>query len=150
MDFKRQILEGKDDVVLVRHVKYEGDWEKDYEIHSKFVSSLYGKGRSTFRDNVAIEASKVGAVSDRATFYQDHSKLYLIGHAKAWEYDDDRQKQNEVEGEKILHDLTTGKSQVLGGVGAALKEEKAPANPDAPRRRPRGRVDVKFNEGDEQ
>lgn len=152
MDFKRQILEGKNDVQLERHVKIEGEWEKDYTIRAEFVTSLYGKGRSTFKDNVDIDSSKVGALSDRAIFYQGRAKLYLIGHARAWEYDEDHQKLNPIEGEKILHDLRTGRSQVLGHVKTNMQEDQPPRRTGSGtggRPRKRG-VEVKFNEGGEE
>jgi len=144
------MLEGKDDVFLERHVKVEGDWEKDYEIRSRFVTSQYAKGQSRFRDDVKIEASKVGAVSDRAIFYQNDSKLYLIGNARAWEYDEDRQKHDEISGAKIIHDLKTSKSVVVDHITFdKQKEPEAPRKPAPVPHRTRG-VEVKFNEEDGQ
>lgn len=154
LDFKREILEGKQDVVLDRNVKTEGEWEKDYTIKAGFVTSLYGKGRSTFKENVDIDSSRVGATGDRAIFYQPTAKLYVIGGPKlpahAWEYDEDRVKQNEIQGNKILHDLRSGKSQVLGGVTTKVNEgSDRPKRPGSgPGLRPRKPVEVKFNEGD--
>ena len=148
MDFKHQILEGKEDVSLQRLVKFEGDWEPDYKIRAKSVTSLYAKGRSTFKDDVKIEASKVGAEGDRAIFYQGTGKLYIIGHAKAWEFDDDHQKLNPIEGDKLLHDLHTNKTRVLGNFRGEHNDTEAP-----PRKRntgpggPKKRVEIKFNEG---
>jgi LPS export ABC transporter protein LptC len=148
MDFKRSILEGKEDVHLQRDVMYEGDWDKDYEIKAKFVTSLYAQGRSTFRDDVKIDATQVGATGQRAIFYQKTGKLYVIGDANAWEYDEDKQKMNPIRGEKILHDLKSGKSQVLGRVEGLMQEGGPPRkrNTGPGGRRP-GRVEIKYNEG---
>lgn len=149
MDFKRSILEGKEDVQLERQVMFEGRFERDYKITGRFVTSLYAQGRSTFRDDVKIDATQVGATGERAIFYQKTGKLYVIGNANAWEYDEDKQPMNPIKGEKILHDLRTGKSQVLGNVETIQRDGAAPrkraTGPGT--RRPRGGVEIRFTEG---
>lgn len=156
MDFKRSILEGKGDVQLERFVKVEGEWEQDYRINAGFVTSLYSQGRSTFKDSVKIDSGKVGATGDRAIFYQQRAKLYVIGNPKApanaWEYDEDRNKLNPISGQKIVHDLRTGKSQVLGGVSGRFEDGQQPkkTGTGAGLGKPKKKVEIKFTEGADQ
>jgi len=149
LHFGREILEAKDDVCMQRFVKFDGDWEPDYKITSRTVTSLFGKRRSTFRGDVKIETDKLGALGDRAIFYQDKAKLYVIGRAQAWDYDEDRKRQNEIAGEQIVHNLRNGQSQVLDRVRSRFKEG-GPARSRSERTAPRGRVEMIFREGEGQ
>jgi LPS export ABC transporter protein LptC len=129
VDFRRQVLEGRDDVRLQRSVRFEGEWDPDYRVNARAVTSLYSHGRSTFRDDVRIEGAKVGAVGDRAIFYQRSAKLYIVGRAQAWDYDEEKVRQNHLAGEKIVHDMRTGKSVVLDRV--KMRSPGAPSRPRA-------------------
>ncbi|MBI4858878.1 MAG: LPS export ABC transporter periplasmic protein LptC [Candidatus Riflebacteria bacterium] len=146
-DFKKGVLEGRGAVRLQRYVKFEGDWEPDYAIDAHHVTHLYKDRRALFKGNVKIEAEKVGAVGDRAVFYQQRGKLYIVGRAEAWDYDELHTKKNHISGEKIVHDLKTGKSQVIGRVKSGFSEEPG-GRGQQPHRQPRpGRSEIIFQEG---
>lgn len=164
IDFKKGIVEAEGQVAVERWVRSEGEWVKDCRITSLRATSLIDRRRTTFRDEVKIRTETLGAQGDRAIFYQDSSKLYIVGRAQAWDYDEEGQEKNRVAGEKIIHDMRTARSQVLDRVRSIFNEEAGPspeASP-APRRSrgaqsgarsgasaaPPGRVEMIFREGD--
>ncbi|MBI3893036.1 MAG: hypothetical protein HY303_16080 [Candidatus Wallbacteria bacterium] len=130
-DRKRQRVVAEGDVRT--HVMPEG--KAAYYIRSRELESFYADRRSVFKGEVRIDSRELGAQGDRAIFYEKTEKMYIIGHAKAWQIDAAGRRGREVEGNQILHDLKTGRSVALQGVtmrerpsGAAPAAAKPPGN----------------------
>ncbi len=125
-------LKANKEVLVVRYSLEGSELKKDFEIRSDDLHSVYqgdakvkrkGAGRSNFTGNVRIESEKVGALGDRAVFYEDSRNFYVIGRAKAWSFDKHGRPINEISGGKILHDGKRGRNIVLEGVRGSFEEE---------------------------
>ena len=126
-------LEAKKDVLVVRWSFEDGALVRDFEISSDELQTVYqgdskaprpGAGRSNFSGNVRVESDDVGALGDRAVFYEDSRNFYVIGRAKAWSYDESGRRRNVITGGKILHDNRRGRNIVLEGVKGTFSEEE--------------------------
>lgn len=127
-------LDAEGKVRVVRYVPEGASLLRDFEIWSDTLAWVYGQaavagvprreGRSNFTGNVRIESVKVGAMGERAVFYEDSRNFYVIGNARAWSYDAAGRRTNEIAGGKILHDGATGRNVVIEGVQGVFSEDE--------------------------
>lgn len=119
------VLSGAGSVQVERYVVFERDWEPDFRINGDEFVHYTELGRTNFKGHVKIKTSVLESESDRAIFYRDAARIYIVGDAHAWDIDMDGKRTNHIHGDKIIHNLKTGKSMVLQG-GIQMREEDVP------------------------
>ncbi len=115
-----QVLE---DVVLTR---YEIKGEKkvvELRVRCRSMDALTAAKRSTFKGGITVETPQIGAGAERALYDQLSNKFYLIGAAKAWNFDSSGRKVNLIEGDKIVYFTREKRTVVIGNVTADVEPE---------------------------
>lgn len=116
-----QVLE---DVVLTRFV-VEGAERRsvDLRVRCRSLDALSGARQSTFKGDVVVESPTVGARGDRALFDQASGRFYVMGGARAWNFDEGGRPVNVVAGDKIVYVTGQRRTVVVGNVTADVRPD---------------------------
>ena len=115
-----QVLE---DVVLTRFEIKGQNRKVELRVRCRSMDALTGAKRSTFKGGLSIETPQIGASAERALYDQMANKFYLIGVAKAWNFDSSGRKVNLIEGDKIVYFTKEKRTVVIGNVTADVEPE---------------------------
>ena len=93
-------------------------------IRCRSMDALMEGKRSMFKGNVRVSTPELGATGKRLYFHQVDRKFYVVGDARAWNFDEKGKRTNMIVGNKIVHFLDDRRSVVLGGVTAQVYPDK--------------------------
>jgi len=119
-DKRVQVLE---DVVLTRTKVANDVRVVELRVRCRSMDALSGAKRSTFQGGVAVVTPSVGASAERALYDQLADKFYLLGGAKAWNFDASGNKVNVIEGDKIVYFTKQKRTIVIGNVTADVEPD---------------------------
>lgn len=115
-----QVLEN---VLLTRYLEEKNGKSVELRVSCRALDALYSTMKSTFKGNVEVETSTVGARAQRAIFDQRSGKFYLLGNAQAWNFDASGNRINIITGDKIVYFTKEKRTVVIGNVTASVEPE---------------------------